>query len=78
MFLRQSTILAESGQPNMLLETRDLEKSYNGRKVVDRVSYRVEDGEIVGLLGNNGAGKTTSFRMTVGMMRPRAGACPAP
>jgi len=57
----------------MLLETEGLVKAYGGRRVVDRVSYRVDEGEIVGLLGANGAGKTTSFRMTVGMITPDAG-----
>jgi lipopolysaccharide export system ATP-binding protein len=40
---------------------------------VNRVSYRVHRGEIVGLLGRNGAGKTTSFRITIGMIQPDAG-----
>ena len=57
----------------MLLEADQLVKSYNSRVVVDRVSYTVDDGEIVGLLGPNGAGKTTSFRMTVGMIQPESG-----
>lgn len=57
----------------MLLEAEQLVKAYNGRIVVDHVSYDVDDGEIVGLLGPNGAGKTTSFRMTVGMIIPEAG-----
>lgn len=57
----------------MLLEAEQLVKAYNGRTVVDRVSYEVDDGEIVGLLGPNGAGKTTSFRMTVGMIQPESG-----
>jgi len=57
----------------MLLEADQLVKSYNGRVVVNRVSYRVNDGEIVGLLGPNGAGKTTSFRITVGMIQPESG-----
>ena len=52
----------------MLLEARKLVKAYNGRTVVDHVSYQVDEREIVGLLGANGAGKTTSFRMTVGMI----------
>ncbi|QOJ00015.1 MAG: LPS export ABC transporter ATP-binding protein [Phycisphaeraceae bacterium] len=51
-----------------LLETQGLRKSFAGRTVVDGVSFRVEPGEIVGLLGRNGAGKTTSFRMTIGMI----------
>ncbi len=56
-----------------LLETRDLIKSYNGRRVVDRVSFSVGAGEIVGLLGRNGAGKTTSFRISVGMIDHEGG-----
>jgi lipopolysaccharide export system ATP-binding protein len=56
-----------------LLVARDLVKSYNGRRVVDRVSFEVSQGEIVGLLGRNGAGKTTSFRMTIGMITPEGG-----
>jgi lipopolysaccharide export system ATP-binding protein len=56
-----------------LLETHGLVKSYNGRRVVDNVSFTVDAGEIVGLLGRNGAGKTTSFRMAIGMISPEAG-----
>lgn len=51
-----------------LLEAQNLRKSYAGRTVVDGVSLHVERAEIVGLLGRNGAGKTTSFRMTIGMI----------
>ncbi len=57
----------------LLLETQNLVKTYNGRRVVDRVGFAVEEGEIVGLLGRNGAGKTTSFRITVGMIGPDEG-----
>ncbi|MCB9849513.1 MAG: LPS export ABC transporter ATP-binding protein [Phycisphaerales bacterium] len=57
-----------------LLATHDLVKRYNGRAVVDGLSFYVGSGEIVGLLGRNGAGKTTSFRMTVGMIDPDEGA----
>lgn len=57
----------------MLLEAKNLVKSYGGRTVVDRVNYSVDAGEIVGLLGSNGAGKTTSFRITVGMIKPEGG-----
>lgn len=56
-----------------LLQVRDLQKSYGGRRVVDGVGFDVEAGEIVGLLGRNGAGKTTSFRMSIGMLTPEAG-----
>jgi lipopolysaccharide export system ATP-binding protein len=57
----------------LLLEVKDLVKSFKQRRVVDGVSFQVRAGEIVGLLGANGAGKTTSFRMTVGLTRPDAG-----
>jgi lipopolysaccharide export system ATP-binding protein len=56
-----------------LLATKNLVKRYGNRTVVDRVSYAVNHGEIVGLLGRNGAGKTTSFRITIGMITPNAG-----
>jgi len=56
-----------------LLEASGLIKSYSGRRVVDGVGFEVAEGEIVGLLGRNGAGKTTSFRMTIGMITPEAG-----
>jgi lipopolysaccharide export system ATP-binding protein len=51
-----------------LLQTVNLKKSFAGRTVVGGVSFTVETSEIVGLLGRNGAGKTTSFRMTIGMI----------
>ncbi len=51
-----------------LLETHNLIKTYDGRRVVDHVGFEVGEHEIVGLLGRNGAGKTTSFRITVGMI----------
>jgi lipopolysaccharide export system ATP-binding protein len=56
-----------------LLEATKLRKAYNRRLVVDDVSFRVEPGEVVGLLGRNGAGKTTSFRMAIGMIAPEGG-----
>jgi lipopolysaccharide export system ATP-binding protein len=51
-----------------LLQASNLRKVYAGRVVVNDVSFHVERSEIVGLLGRNGAGKTTSFRMSIGMI----------
>ncbi|HEX6624456.1 MAG TPA: LPS export ABC transporter ATP-binding protein [Pyrinomonadaceae bacterium] len=51
----------------------ELVKHYGRRRVVDGVSLHVEPGEVVGLLGANGAGKTTSFYMIIGLERPDAG-----
>ncbi len=57
----------------MILTVRNLCKSYNNRRVVDRVSFDVPPGAVIGLLGKNGAGKTTTFRMTMGMIRSDQG-----
>lgn len=51
-----------------LLSATNLLKRYAERAVVSAVSFHVEKAEIVGLLGRNGAGKTTSFRMVIGMI----------
>ena len=59
--------------PMFILKANNLVKTYAGRTVVNHVSYDVAEGEIVGLLGRNGAGKTTSFRMTIGMITPEDG-----
>ncbi len=71
---------SERGMPNRssdrLVKTfrmTNLVKIYNRRKVVDGVSFHINQGEIVGLLGPNGAGKTTSFYMSVGFIRPDDG-----
>ena len=56
-----------------LLDVQHLRKSYAGRVIVDDFSFHVERAEVVGLLGRNGAGKTTSFRMTIGMIDPDPG-----
>ena len=57
----------------VILKVQDLIKKYGGRTVVNGVSFHINQGEIVGLLGRNGAGKTTSFRMTIGMITPDGG-----
>ena len=51
------------------LYAEHLAKSYKNRNVVKDVSFHVNTGEIVGLLGPTGAGKTTSFYMVVGLVR---------
>jgi ABC-2 type transport system ATP-binding protein len=46
-----------------VIEVEHVSKVYNGRKVVDDVSFKVEKGEVLGFLGPNGAGKTTTMRI---------------
>jgi ABC-2 type transport system ATP-binding protein len=56
-----------------MIEVRDLVREAGGRRVLDRVSLRVEPGEIVGFLGPNGAGKTTTLRVLAGILPPHGG-----
>jgi lipopolysaccharide export system ATP-binding protein len=55
------------------LEAKNLVKSYGSRVVVKNVGVRIQSGEIIGLLGRNGAGKTTIFQMIVGLVKPDSG-----
>ena len=45
------------------LEIKNIEKSFDGKKIIDNVSFSVKTGKIVGLLGKNGSGKTTIIKM---------------
>ncbi|MEC7267128.1 MAG: ATP-binding cassette domain-containing protein, partial [Bacteroidota bacterium] len=56
-----------------MIENHRLIKRYGRRIVVDKVSFCVNQGEVVGLLGPNGAGKTTTFNMIVGLLKPDEG-----
>ncbi|WP_316746530.1 ABC transporter ATP-binding protein [Pedobacter gandavensis] len=57
----------------MILEISNLKKTYGDRTVVDIESLQINAGETVGIVGNNGAGKTTMFRMVLDLIRPSAG-----
>lgn len=57
-----------------LLEVRDLHVYYGQIQALKGVSLRVERGEIVTLIGANGAGKSTTLKTVSGLMRPRTGA----
>src|SRR5262249_44449157 len=56
-----------------MLQVRNVRKVYDGRTVVNDVSFDVAAGEIFALLGPNGAGKTTLIRMITDIVRPDAG-----
>ena len=57
----------------MVIDVDGLTKRFAGKTVVDHVSMQVEKGEIVGFLGPNGSGKTTTIRMICGLLKPDDG-----
>ncbi len=56
-----------------MLDVRSVSRRYGDFKAVDDVSFTVSQGEIVGLLGHNGAGKTTIMKMLSGFLEPDSG-----
>jgi branched-chain amino acid transport system ATP-binding protein len=56
-----------------MLEVDGLSKRFGGFLAVNQVSFRVEAGEILGLIGPNGSGKSTTFNLIAGLLRPSAG-----
>jgi ABC-2 type transport system ATP-binding protein len=60
------------------LQTDALTKRFSARTAVDRLTMRVERGDIYGFLGPNGAGKSTTLRMLLGLVRPTSGTVKLP
>lgn len=56
-----------------MIEFHEVSKRYGRRDVLDKLSFKAEPGEITGLLGRNGAGKTTALRLLVGLEKPSSG-----
>ncbi|HLF91095.1 MAG TPA: ABC transporter ATP-binding protein [Anaerolineales bacterium] len=57
----------------IVIETHDLTKKFGDFTAVDSVNFAVEKGEVVGYLGPNGSGKTTTIRMLLGLLTPTEG-----
>ena len=58
---------------NSALHLVDVDAFYGDSHVLQKVSFSLGEGRLLGLLGRNGAGKTTSLNVTVGLLSPRAG-----
>ena len=57
----------------MLLDVKDLNVYYGAIHALQGISFNVNEGEIVTLIGANGAGKSTTLRTISGLLRPRRG-----
>lgn len=55
------------------IEVKELTKKFGRFTAVDKISFNVEQGEILGFLGANGAGKSTAIRMMTGILEPTSG-----
>ncbi len=55
------------------LEVKNLSKSYEKKEAVKNINFKINKGEIIGLLGPNGCGKTTTIGMLLGLLKPSSG-----
>ena len=55
------------------LEVIELSKAYNNKDAVKNVSFKINKNEIIGILGPNGCGKTTTIGMILGLLKPSKG-----
>ena len=55
------------------IEVINLSKSYKTKKAVNNINFKIDENEIVGLLGPNGCGKTTTIGMILGLLKPTSG-----
>jgi ABC-2 type transport system ATP-binding protein len=56
-----------------VLEARFLSKRYNSLPAIEEVSFEIQPGQVLGCLGANGAGKSTTVKMLIGLLRPTTG-----
>jgi len=63
----------DSGRSEVILECRDLTRSFEGVRAVDGVSMAFERGRLTGIIGPNGAGKSTALAMLAGTLEPTSG-----
>ena len=55
------------------IEVKNLSKKYKSKNAVSNINFKIGENEIVGLLGPNGCGKTTTIGMILGLLKPTNG-----
>ena len=65
---RKQVIIKENNMEELMLQTRNLCKTFKKQKAVNGVSLNIVKGSVYGLLGPNGAGKSTTLKMITGII----------
>ena len=71
-FMRNTDYIGRKAMKNGI-EIMNVEQTFNGRKVLNGINVKIEKGEIFGLLGPSGAGKTTLIKILTGQLKQTAG-----
>ena len=56
-----------------LVELKNIKKNYGSKEAVKDLSFQIKENEVLGLLGPNGCGKTTTIGMMLGLLKPTSG-----
>jgi len=60
-------------QPNSIISFENVSLSYGNRLILDNINFKINEGEIFGMLGPNGVGKSTIFNLITGLIKPNSG-----
>ena len=58
---------------NSIIEFRNVSLSYGNRLILDNINFKINEGQIFGMLGPNGVGKSTIFNLVTGLIKPDNG-----
>ena len=58
---------------NTIIEFKDVSLSYGNRLILDNINFKINEGQIFGMLGPNGVGKSTIFNIIIGLIKPNYG-----
>ena len=58
---------------NTIVEFKNVSLSYGNRLILDNISFKINEGQIFGMLGPNGVGKSTIFNLITGLIKPKHG-----
>ena len=59
--------------PQPIISLENISLSFGNRKILDNVSFKINQGQILGMLGPNGVGKSTIFNLITGLIKPNYG-----